>query len=267
MLVTNEHLNTAEADLSSDSALDIADTGLGQGGSINRATGPTLEGRGGSYESVSTTRLLLPSRPQIRRNDSQPLPPRQTHLLPPSSQDQEPGNVNDSLSLAQLKRLVTEVHKPEARAYDFNYDDTASFAEELEEWFTYSAEEVAGWMMHKASFERRWKDFLRAKPFDDARWIDVDLLTKKEFIRRELEDLKLPGFCNPRSVLQSLLYLMLGVWGETASLERQEKGDVQIGYMTENAQLILECNGLQSVYDIIEQTLLCDRYVDDAQSR
>src|ERR1035441_6708880 len=61
-------------------------------------------------------------RPQLQRNQPQPPPP---HQPPPPPAPQQIGNPNDSLSLMQLRRIVTEFPKIDPTSYAFTYADSA----------------------------------------------------------------------------------------------------------------------------------------------
>ncbi|KAL9633784.1 MAG: hypothetical protein Q9164_004495, partial [Protoblastenia rupestris] len=101
-------------------------------------------------QSVSSPKILanavpsLPrpiSRPILRREGSTPAPPQQPPPPAPPQPREEGGNGTDSLSLLQLRRLVSDLPKIEPTAYAYEHDETRTFPEELEEWFQYIEEE------------------------------------------------------------------------------------------------------------------------------
>ncbi len=104
-------------------------------------------------------------RPQFQRSQPQPPPP---HQPPPPPAPQQVGNPNDSLSLMQLKRIVTDFPKADPTSYAFTYADTATFEEEVDEWFSYNEAEYRRLNRARATFERRWKKFIGKS------WVDPD---------------------------------------------------------------------------------------------
>ncbi len=261
----------AEADVTSYSGLDIADTGVEEGSNTEEnQTAAVSDSREPLMDLLRRTRPLFLVRPQMQRNESGPPPPeQQPPLPPPPSQDQGAGSASDSLSLAQLKRLVNEVPRVEARAYEFTYDDAASFESEIEEWFSYADEERTVLLSQKAAFERRWLEFNNNK---QVRWADIDQDARKEFIKRESNGLERPSIEARRTSLQALLYIALGAWAEITEQEQskwenenaESKGErtkLQLDRMLDYTLLIVECDGLPSVYHLLQQACLRGRYI------
>ncbi|KAI9885462.1 MAG: mitochondrial Homoaconitase [Watsoniomyces obsoletus] len=255
-----------EADVTSYSGLDIADTGVEEGSSSNsegNQTAAVSESPDPVMDLLRKTSLLLPPRPHIRRNESGPPPPEQQPPLPPPGQDQDAGTAADSLSLAQLKRLVHE-GRPEARAYDFTYHDAGSFEDEIEEWFSYADEEKAVLLSLKVAFEKRWLEF---KKDNHARWAGADQETRKEFLKREIGGLQRPSTWERRNSLRALLYIAQGAWGETHDGEQSkwekandelkgERKKLQLDRMMEYILLIIDCDGLPPIYHLFQQACL-----------
>jgi len=148
-------------------------------------------------------------RPQFQRNQSQPPPPNQP---PPPPAPQQIGNPNDSLSLMQLRRIVNEFPKAEALTYAFEYKDTATFEEEINEWFSYNPAEFKRLIRAKDTFQRRWKKGSKQS------WLDAKQTEQQEFVRAEVNELHSEQLRRRCKGLQSLLHIVLGVWDETAGL-------------------------------------------------
>lgn len=153
----------------------------------------------------SQTSVLL-NRPQLQRNQLQPPPPNQPPP-PPSSQQ---GTPTDSLSLVQLRRIVSEFPKIDPTSYAFTYADTATFEEEVDEWFSYNDAEFRRLQRAKGTFERRWKKFAGKE------WAEVDEAQRKEFVKQESNGLQAIDLRRRCKSLQTILHIILGVWHETA---------------------------------------------------
>jgi hypothetical protein len=80
----------------------------------------------------------------------------------------------------QLRRIVTEFPKIDPTSYAFTYADTASYEEEVDEWFSYNDAEYLRLHRAKDTFERRWKKFA-GKP-----WLEADRGQREKFVEREV---------------------------------------------------------------------------------
>ena len=166
-------------------------------------------------------RIALPTRPSLRRDHSVPAPQQPPPPAPPPQDD--PGNPADSLSLLQLRRLVSELPKVEPTPYAFVYSDASTFPEEIEEWFSYDPEEREALFRIQFTFSQEWnkfckenKDFTKASPQERNDFIDrqVDILLDDEISARA-------------RCLDVLTYFVLGLWGETAGYPLPENEDGQ----------------------------------------
>ncbi|KAH8600939.1 hypothetical protein B0O99DRAFT_293990 [Bisporella sp. PMI_857] len=149
-------------------------------------------------------------RPQYQRNQPQPPPP---HQPPPPPAPQQVGNSNDSLSLQQLKRIVNEFPKGEPLQYAFNYDDTAAFEEEIDEWFSYNPAEFNRLVRAKDIFDRRWKKH------SGKSWLSSEEQVRRTFVQAQVQDLYSDDLRRRSKSLQALLHIILGVWHETAGFQ------------------------------------------------
>jgi hypothetical protein len=225
---------------------DIADTGLAD-------VGLPLASAQASGPSTAT-------RPQLIRNQLQPPP---SHQPPPSPAPQQAGNVTDSLSLMQLRRIVTEFPRTEVQAYAFTYADTATYEEEIDEWFSYNEAEFLRLRRAKNTFERRWKKF------HDKSWMNCDLEMRKTFIKREISDLRNPDIHRRCKSLQTILHVVLGVWHKSAGIkgspgdlnrDGEEKSNTtaaksQLEAIKSGVLLITEWGGVAEVFEVLRNAL------------
>ncbi|KAH0542410.1 hypothetical protein FGG08_003165 [Glutinoglossum americanum] len=257
-------------------------------------SGVEMQGGGTKKHTMPTTMIMLPQRPQFPRVESQARPPLQPPPAPQGQQQQHIGAPTDSLSLLQLKRLVNDMPKFEPAAYTFVYQDTTSFPEELEEWFTYSDEERSDILHAKTTFEKKWDTFVAkagSTTRDEVKWIDADISKRRRFVESEVAGLEGVNSQRRGECLESLVYIGLGAWGETAGLtsaqtaqtaqtarrtedtdgkaegadvkpdDRFEDAGLQIDWMMQGAELIYEAMGVQAVFDVLRGT--CLRSWDD----
>lgn len=179
---------------------------------------------GGSPKILANAAVSPPkslARPALRRESSAPPPPQQPPPPAPSQPADAP-NATDSLSLQQLRQLVTDLPKFEPAAYAYTYQDTRSFPEELEEWFQYTEEERYMLLRAKQTFEEKWEQAqaTRMNPSNEAlEWTDVDDAAREKFVEGALEALEDPDPVTRVANLECLSYIALGAWCHTAGLE------------------------------------------------
>ncbi|POS86196.1 hypothetical protein EPUL_003708, partial [Erysiphe pulchra] len=196
-------------------------------------------------------------RPQIRRQ--QIIHPILQPPAPPVSSQQTSysDNSNDALSLIQLRRLVNEFPKVDATNFEFTYEDSASFEDEINEWFAYNDTEYRRLLLVKEKFERRWEKF------GNKSWLESDTSEHKRFLKREVEgltDSNLPRRCKN---LQTILHITLGVWDVTAqadslkeSTEAKSKVSKQhLEHIKRGINLIAECDGIPILFDVLKNSL------------
>lgn len=227
-----------------------------------------------------------PLRPGLKRDISAP-PPQQPPPAPPTPSQtaaEEPGpDAPDSLTLADLKRIRStfpnanvplEKHQlvNYRKVYDFEYLDAQSFPVELEEWFSYSEEEGLRLRKCKAAFDEQW----RATSEGTQDWIDAAEETRRKCISGNIAALKGQDEQRTRA-LQSLTYICLGVWEETAGrhdgndvetmFPQAERGGsraqdysasgLQIHWILTMVDTVESCSGLQAIYETLQK--ICDR--------
>ncbi|KAL8846492.1 MAG: hypothetical protein Q9221_008416 [Calogaya cf. arnoldii] len=209
-------------------------------------------------------------RPILRREGSTQPPPAQAPppaLDQPQQQQAEEGTQlpTDSLSLQQLRRLVTEFPKLEPQAYAYEHNDTRSFAEEVEEWFPYSEDERYLLLRGKETFEAQWQ---QREATDGAKWIDVDDNTRSRFLQ-DMEKGMTKG--NEVELIECMSYLALGCWGDTAGLEADSeepqdqfaRSAAQIRWMRRGCEVLAACQTFESAFRVFRET--CDGQEEDEQ--
>ncbi len=192
-------------------------------------------------------------RPQLQRNQSQPPPPNQ----PPPPAPPQANNPNDSLSLMQLRRIVTELPKIEPTSYAFTYADTASFEEEVDEWFSYNDAEYKRLNRAQNTFERRWR-----KSAGKA-WLDADQEEREKFVAREVAGLNVTDLRKRCKSLQTILHIILGTWDETAGRNvfpqtaegpkaRTKATPFQLEHMKAGALLVAQAGGIVFLFEVMQ---------------
>lgn len=177
--------------------------------------------------------------------------------------------------------MVTEFPKIDSTLYAFTYSDTATFEEEVDEWFSYNDAEFKRLHRAKATFERRWKKFAR-KP-----WLEVDREQHEKFVKREFNDLRDTDLRRRCKGSQTILHIILGVWNETAGMktaqadelkgteeteEHKTKADAeeatqtksktkatepQLEHMKAAILLVAEAGGVALLYQVMQDAFKC----------
>jgi len=245
----------------------------------------------------------LPARPLLSRGSSAPTPP-----LPPNPPiDNDPADNDmqlpplpipptspkseDSFTLAELRQIVADgnVQPPtgvypgtggqlfEQSPYAFTYSDAASLPAEIDEWFTYGIEERARVARAQASFGVRWAAWRGLSPFGGTggEWLGAGAEIRESFIRELVSGLSDEDKEKDERLreLETLTYIALGVWGETACLtaenksdsfgsdsgrseadeEKYEKNGLQIEWIRKNTDLVFECGGLPVILSLFKR--------------
>ncbi|KAI1130945.1 hypothetical protein F5Y10DRAFT_234729 [Nemania abortiva] len=219
--------------------IDVADTGVAD-------VGPGL---------TRTPSNLPPPRPSPQRNQFLPGPPN-----PPPS-----GALNtqpaDSLSLAQLRRIVSEFPRAEAAAYDFEYADTASHAEEIDEWFNYQFWQFVRLVNAQRAYESRWEHDLATKK-EEVTWDEAPEDVRSTFIRQALNETESDDSLVSAVATGKLVYLALGRWADTAGLptgdtpkSRTLANPRQLAAMKAGVQAIAELGGIPVIWRALRNVL------------
>ena len=185
-----------------------------------------------SPQPMHSPQRPIPTRPILRREGSTPAPPVQRLPLTPEERSAEGAEgqlPTDSLSLQQLRRLVTDMPKLGPQAYAYEHADTRSFAEEIEEWFPYSEEERYMLLRGKEAFETRLE---RWAP-EGRKWVDVTDGERDEFARAVSEEMEQED--DEVEAVECLGYLAMGCWGDTAGMEKEAAADSESAHLEKAA--------------------------------
>ena len=210
----------------------------------------------------------LPARPPLQRNqNSVPPPAAPSNPPPPVPSGSGSGNANnasaqpqDSLSLAQLRRIVAEFPKSEPIAYDYVYTDMGPMDEEVDEWFLYSFYEYARLGNAKKAFEAAWNTMYG----EEESWDSVKEDDRDKFVRNAVEQSQVSADKKARGdALGTLLYIVLGRWKETvkaASLPNLADHKVksvatkeQLNAMKAGVKLLAKCGGIPPLWDALRK--------------
>lgn len=173
-------------------------------------TGEVLESSTGDDDGVERPPVApFPPRPNLPRNAMQAASQAQTTAADAVAQSEAP---TDSLSLAQLRRIVTEVNRVEPVAYDFVYDDMGSRAEELDEWFVYQFWQWVRLNAAQKVFEWHWTH----EAGEQRNWDDSDHDTRSKFVQAAIAGIQSNDAALRSASIGKLVYLVLGRWGDTA---------------------------------------------------
>ncbi|OTA61271.1 protein required for hyphal anastomosis [Hypoxylon sp. EC38] len=214
--------------------VDMADTGVADVGPGTTGAAPTRQ----------------PVRPPLQRNQIQPNPPTQ----PLSTSNQPP----DSLSLAQLRRIVSEFPRQEAAAYDFEYSDTGPHEEEIDEWFVYQCWQWVRLNNAHTAFEWQWEHDIAARQ-DEITWDEADDEVRTNFILQALDGVKTIDVGTRTAAIGRLTYLILGRWADTAgspppsdkSKIRSVASPAQLAAMKSGVKLIAEWDGIPVIWEAL----------------
>lgn len=180
----------------------------------------------------------------------------------------------DSLSLGQLKMLLQEMPKSEPTSYAFEYSDSSSFEEELEELFDYTMEERQQLVKAQEAFSRRWSVFksqggskMVSYEAGDIDWQNDEAALKMAFLHELRRDLLGEDSAAKFEALSCAVYLALGCWVESAVGVRDEDvgqdnidendpygfAETQLSAIDENVQMLSEEVGVETFYTILQR--------------
>lgn len=216
---------------------DVADTGV-------TGVGPGTAGTANTAPIYNPIVIRPPLQP---RDYIQPNPPAQPS---PSANNQPP----DSLSLAQLRRIVSEFPRNEAAAYDFEYSDTGPHEEEIDEWFVYQRPQ---WMrLHTAqtAFGWQWEHDIAARQ-DEITWDEADDAVRTNFVQQALDGVKSGDAGTRGAAIARITYLVLGRWVDTAGSPQGDRTKIrsvatpaQIAAMKSAVKLLAEWDGISIIW-------------------
>ncbi|OAQ97279.1 hypothetical protein LLEC1_01738 [Akanthomyces lecanii] len=136
----------------------------------------------------------------------------------PMPQAPAPPLPTDSLSLAQLRKIVNEVNRPEQAAYDFVYTDMGPHAEEIDEWFQYQFWQWVRLSSAQKAFEWHWNQETTdgGSNGHEVAWEDADHDTRTRFVQAAIAGVQSNDAALRSASIGKLVYLVLGRWGDTA---------------------------------------------------
>ncbi|KAN0097672.1 protein of unknown function (DUF3402) domain containing protein [Tylopilus felleus] len=180
-------------------------------------------------------------------------------FAPPPPGDIQDNTINihqlglDSITLGQLRAMVTSAPKPKQSFYDFRYDDEDTVMNEIDEFYSYVempqvAENLKAW---QGSFPGDWTS---PETTDAHRKAHVELLLES----LEHRDAEI-RFTNARR----LFYILQGTFAETTSPEHQ------LHWIYENCKVVRSANGLSTIVESMKiasqkHDLLCSLSDADA---
>ena len=224
IIVRADEVDDAGADISTISSTDASESEFTERIESRRAQDaqPNASPKILANAAPSPPRLQPLSRPILRRDGSAPGPPQQPPPPAPSRVQEETNNSTDSLSLAQLRRIVTDLPKIEPAAYAYEYSESSSFPEELQEWFQYSEQENHILLRAKHTFIQAWEQAHSESPerSDKAvEFTDVREEDRRWFIQCAIRALDSSNSASRLKSLECLSYIALGAWGDTAGID------------------------------------------------
>ncbi|KAJ6150975.1 hypothetical protein N7470_007569 [Penicillium chermesinum] len=211
-------------------------------------------------EPESTEPQQNTKRPDLRRDTAAPPPPLQPP--PPAPvQQQNMDRPADSLSLAQLRRLVQEMPKIEQPAYAFEYADSQSFSDEIDEWFQYNEFDRVMLTGAKQTFDRQWRLFCQSQDLNlsEQPWVASPECLRRTFVSQSLQRIQDSDISVRLEALENVCYAVSGVWGTTGgqatpdypenpdpktSTETPRSKSLQIEWIERNVMLVQECSGI-----------------------
>lgn len=277
VIVKADEVDEAGADISTIVPNDSTDAEFDKRIETRRAQ--DAEG-GGSPKTLANAVPSPPkwwARPGLRRNGSAVPPPQQPPPAPPH-QREEPGQPTDSLSLIQLKRLVTDLPKSEPTAYAYEYQDTRAFPEELEEWFQYTEEDKYTLLRAKQTFEEKWSQ-TQVIGGEGLGWTSVKQPDREYFVVGAINAVTSSEIITRVRVLECLSYIVLGAWNETAGLRgetpainsgesdakelngRYDRSRVQLDWIRDGAKLLCEKGAVSLLFHQLKRVCELDECV------
>lgn len=199
------------------------------------------------------------ARPPLQRNQQPQAPPPVVPQPPTQSAGSAPGNgaqpPTDSLSLAQLRRIVAEFPRGEPVAYDYEYADMGPIEEEIDEWFVYNFWQWVRLSSAQRNFYAEWAD-----TFEDERpWKDTDEEDRRKFVTGLLKGARSTDTAARTSAIGALTYLALGRWTESITEPnlpnpsddkiRTAANPAQLAAMRDGVELVAECGGISVIWD------------------
>lgn len=275
IIVKADEVDEAGADISTISPTDSSESEFTDRIETRRAQDAQSSGNPKVLANAVSSPPRPLSRPVLRRDGSAPAPPQQPPPPAPPHNKDETSNPTDSLSLLQLKRLAAELPKIEPKAYAYDYTETRSFPEEIQEWFQYSEQERHFLLRAKHTFIQTWEQAHSERPesSDEAlEWTDVDEEDRTWFLQCAIKALDSNLSASRIKSLECISYLALGAWGDTAGVDgdnlspvaasdsdstwsesQKIRSNVQLTWMVRGAHVLFENGAVQKLVKLLNQ--------------
>ena len=273
IIVKADEVDEAGIDISTISPADSSGAEFDKRIESRRAQDAQAGGSPKRLTNAISDSFINSNRPGLRRDGSATLPPQQPPPPAPSQQE-DPGNSTDSLSLVQLRRLLTDLPKLEPAAYAYEYKDTRTFPEELEEWFQYTEEERFTLLRAKKTFSDEWEKAQAtvAGSLDGTvEWTEVGSADRQRYLYDCVQALASSEASVRVRNLECISYVALGTWETTAGLEVQHgksetyddnanivesrycKSKLQLDWIYSAAELLCNVGAVQSLIDVLKR--------------
>lgn len=203
-----------------------------------------------------------PVRPMLVRNASNPTAPPvppPPNGPPPPPVGEAPPQPTDSLSLAQLRRILVEFPKTEAVAYDFAYEDMGPIDEEIDEWFNYQFWQWVRLSSAQRAFEEKWE-----QEHGTTEWHVVDDDAREKFVSEAVAGLSANDAKDRLFNMGILVYLVLGRWSQTAGATgsalpkdpkaRSASTPKQLEAMKAGAKIIGRVQGAATIWNAMKKS-------------
>lgn len=274
VIVKADEVDEAGADISTISPTDASESEFNARIESRRAQDAQSGGSPKILANAVASPAKITSRPLLRREGSTPAPPQQPPPPAPSQSQEETNNPTDSLSLLQLRRLVTDLPKLDPTAYAYDYSETRSFPEELEEWFSYTEEERYMLLRAKQTFDDKWEQAQAERPHSSDKaleWVDVEEEDRESFIVGAIKALDNSEVASRVKSLECISYVALGVWGDTAGAEAEDgdlgltpedeswlgsqsvKPKTQLSWIATGTRMLCKHNAAQKLLDVLKR--------------
>ena len=199
-----------------------------------------------------------PKRPGLRRESSTPAPPPPPSQPPPAPPPTVP-DPTDSLSLPQLRQLVSQFPKSEQTAYAFQYLDAEEFEPEIDEWFHYTElnQDRQYLLASLEAFESRWKSFCQTEDIsEDSKWTAVTNDQRQRFVSGLGDDLAKEDYASRVEALSSVYYVLMGAWSINSGLEKKEPATEEDSHAKTDRVNLVQVQWMHRGADILEQSSL-----------
>ena len=273
IIVKADEVDEAGADISAISPADASDFEFTERIESRRAQDAQPHGSPKILANAASSppRLQPLARPGLRREGSVPAPPQQPPPAALTSKPEETSNPTDSLSLLQLRHLVTGLPKIEPAAYAYRYSETSSFSEELQEWFQYAEHEAHILLKAKHTFIQTWEQAVSERPETSDKaleWPDVQEEDRVWFLECAMQALDSLAPALRLKALECMSYVALGAWHDTAGvgIERptyygqdfdwseiqSPKSGLQMRWIMSGAQLLFKIGALPKLVNMLQ---------------